>query len=131
MADYNTRIRSVAASQDYAIDEGLRAHMLRVYNYMLMGLVLTGAAALSVVSTPLVSAYDSIQAGSRTGPPPRGCVALFAPLAFVLFLGFRIQHMSLVAAQTTFWVYAAVMRISLAPILLVYTGASVVRVFFI
>ncbi len=60
-----------------------------------------------------------------------GWVALFAPLGLVLFLSFRINRMSVQAAQTTFWGYAALMGVSLAPILLLYTGASVAQVFFI
>ena len=60
-----------------------------------------------------------------------GLVALIAPLGLVLFLSFRIQHMSVGAAQATFWGYAALMGIAITPVLLVYTGASVARVFFI
>ena len=60
-----------------------------------------------------------------------GWVALLAPLGLVFFLGWRIQQMSLSAAQTTFWVYAALMGVGLAPVLLLYTGASVAQVFFI
>jgi len=60
-----------------------------------------------------------------------GWIALFAPLGLVFFLSFRIAHMSLATAQTTFWIYAALMGIGLAPVLLLYTGASVAQVFFV
>jgi len=60
-----------------------------------------------------------------------GWVALLAPLGFVMFLSFRINRMSLGAAQATFWGYAALMGVSLAPVLLLYTGASVAQTFFI
>jgi uncharacterized protein len=130
MADYNTRVRS-AATQDLAIDVGLRAYMLRVYNYMLLGLALTGGSAFIVATTPLGAAFYTIQNGFITGMSPLGWIALFAPLAMVFFLGFRIQHMSLGAAQATFWVYAALMGVSLTPILYLYTQASVAQVFFI
>ena len=130
MAEYNTRIRS-AATQDVAIDAGLRAYMLRVYNYMLLGLALTGGTAYLTATTPLGAAFYNIQNGYIVGMSPLGWIALFAPLAMVFFLGFRIAHMSLAAAQTTFWVYAGLMGISLTPILFMYTGASVAQVFFI
>jgi FtsH-binding integral membrane protein len=131
MAEYNTRVRS-AAAQDVAIDAGLRAYMLRVYNYMLLGLALTGGTAwLTALPTPFRDLFFQQVGGGGFTLAPLGWVALFAPLAMVFFLGFRIQHMSLGAAQATFWVYAGLMGISLTPILLLYTGASVAEVFFI
>jgi len=126
MADLNTRARSTGSVAVPAIDAGLRAYMLRVYNYMLMGLALTGAAAFAVVNTPLWSLFFGAD-----GMTALGWIALFAPLGMVMFLSFRIQHMSFATAQATFWIYAGVMGIALAPILLIYTGASVARVFFI
>jgi uncharacterized protein len=131
MADYNTRLRSAAASQDYAIDEGLRAYMLRVYNYMLLGLALTGGVAWFTANTPAFLQLFFQQAGRGYSLSPLGWVALFAPLGIVFFLRFRLQAMSLAAVQATFWVYAGLMGLSLTPILLVYTGSSVARVFFI
>jgi uncharacterized protein len=131
MAEYNTRIRSGAA-QDFAIDAGLRAYMLRVYNYMLMGLALTGGVALFTANTPaFLSLFFQLSPGGNLTMAPLGWVALFAPLGLVFFLGFRIQHMSLAAAQGTFWAYSALMGVSLTPILFIYTGASVAQVFFI
>jgi FtsH-binding integral membrane protein len=130
MADYNTRVRSTA-TQDVAIDEGLRVYMLRVYNYMLLGLALTGGTAWFTASTPAFLALFFRQTAFGYTLAPLGWVVMLAPLAMVFFLGFRIAHMSLAAAQTTFWVYAGLMGISLTPILLLYTGASVAQVFFI
>lgn len=130
MAEYNTRIRT-GAMQDVAIDAGLRAYMLRVYNYMLMGLALTGATAYLTATTPLGALFYDIQGGYIVGMNALGWVALFAPLAMVFLLGFRIQQMSLPAVQGTFWAYSALMGVSLTPILFMYTGASVAQVFFI
>ena len=62
---------------------------------------------------------------------PLKWVVMLAPLGFVLFLGARIQSMSASAAQITFWLFAAVMGISMASIFLVFTGESIARVFFI
>jgi FtsH-binding integral membrane protein len=131
MADYNNRVRT-AGTAIPAVDEGLRAYMLRVYNYMLMGLALTGLAAFATANTPLVNLFFSYneQAGAF-GPNLLGWVAIIAPVALVFFLSFRVHKMSFATAQMTFWVYAGLMGISIASILLNFTGASVARVFFI
>jgi FtsH-binding integral membrane protein len=131
MAEYDNRVRStVTGAGAVAIDEGLRAYMLRVYNYMLLGLALTGAMAWVTVNTPLGALfYQQTAVGYQM--LPLGWIALFAPLGLVFFLSFRIAHMSLATAQTVFWGYAGLMGISLAPILLMYTGASVAQVFFV
>ncbi len=104
------------------IDAGLRRYMLSVYNYMAFALGLTGLVAYSAVATGL---YQQIVG------TPLIWVIMFAPLAAVLFLGFRIDRMSFATAQAVFWGYAALMGLSLAGILLLYTGTSVARVFFI
>jgi FtsH-binding integral membrane protein len=105
-----------------AIDVGLREYMLRVYNYMASGLALTGIVAY-------VAAFSGFyQAIAGT---PLIWVVMLAPLGLVFFFSFRLEQMSLAAAQTTFWIYAGVMGLSLAGIFLVFTGASIARVFFI
>lgn len=117
------RTTAPAGTQALAIDQGLRAYMLRVYNYMGSGLALTGIVALLVASSEAV-----MRTLFGTGLM---WVVLLAPLGLVLFLSFRIQKMSLPAVQATFWVYAALMGASLAPIFVIYTGASIARTFFI
>ena len=133
MAEYENRARSVRTVATPAIDAGLRAYMLRVYNYMLAGLALTGAAVLAVLHTPIGALFFTFDPSGQfiTGTSVLGMIALFAPLAMVIFLSFRVQSMSFSSAQVTFWVFAAVMGIGIAPFFLVYTGASVARVFFI
>jgi FtsH-binding integral membrane protein len=132
MADFDNRVLRQSSTSIGAIDAGLRAHMLRVYNYMLIGLVLTGVTAWFTADTSFGQLfYQFNPALGRVGMTPLGWIALFAPLGFVLFLSFRINRMSVGAAQATFWAYAAVVGIGIAPILLVYTGASVAEVFFI
>jgi uncharacterized protein len=106
-----------------ATDEGLRSFMLGVYNYMGLGLAITGLVAFAVASTPAL--YVPIFT------TPLKWVVMLAPLGFVFFLSARIQAMSTSAAQITFWLFAAVMGISLASIFLVFTGESIARVFFI
>ncbi|GHC77623.1 Bax inhibitor-1/YccA family protein [Limoniibacter endophyticus] len=104
-------------------DEGLRKHMLRVYNYMGLGLALTGIVALVVASTPAL--YVPIFTS------PLKWVVMLAPLAFVMFFSFRIHAMSGAQAQAMFWAFCAVMGLSMASIFLVFTGASIARTFFI
>ena len=97
--------------------------MLSVYNYMGLGLAITGLVAFIVASTPAL--YVPIFT------TPLKWVVMLAPLGFVFFLGARIGHMSVGAAQLTFWAFSAVMGLSLASIFLVFTGESIARVFFI
>jgi FtsH-binding integral membrane protein len=104
------------------IDVGLRTHMLSVYNYMMLGLAITGLVAYFAASTGF---YASI---ART---PLIWVVMLAPLAFVLVLSYGIQRLNLGTAQLLFWAFSAVMGLSLSAIFLVYTGTSVARVFFI
>ncbi len=106
-----------------AFDEGLRQHMLRVYNYMGLGLVITGLVAYFVGTTPAL--YVPIFSS------PLQWVVMFAPLAFVLFFSFKINSISASAAQAMFWAFCAVMGLSMASIFLVFTGASIARTFFI
>jgi FtsH-binding integral membrane protein len=97
--------------------------MLSVYNYMGLGLAITGLVAFLVASTPALY-------GPIFGTPLKWVVML-APLGFVFFLGAKIRTMSVGAAQLTFWLFAATMGLSLASIFLVFTGESIARVFFI
>lgn len=117
------------------LDEGLRAYMLRVYNYMAGGVALTGLVAYLVAN----QAFVTNPAGRRTltafgqliYQSPLKWVIMLAPLAFVFFLSFRVYKMSVAAAQLSFWLFAAAMGLSLSAIFLVFTGQSIYRVFFI
>lgn len=111
-----------AAMPQVGIDVGLRDYMLRVYNYMGAGLAITGLVAYFAAATGF---YAAIAHTALMW------VVILAPLGLVMLLGFRIQSMSLGAAQATFWIYAGLVGLSLAGIFLVYTGASIARVFFI
>jgi len=104
-------------------DEGLRRHMLRIYNYMGLGLAVTGLVAYVVGTTPAL--YVPIFT------TPLKWVVMLAPLGFVLFFSFRVQTMSASAAQALFWAFCAVMGLSLASVFLVFTGVSIARTFFI
>jgi FtsH-binding integral membrane protein len=114
------------------IDVGLRQYMLRVYNYMASGLALTGIVALVVASTPALNAlFFQIGPRGMQSPTVLGWVAIVSPIGLVLAMSFGIARMRASTAQGLFWLYAGLMGISLSTIFLVYTGASITRVFFI
>jgi FtsH-binding integral membrane protein len=104
------------------IDVGLRDYMLRIYNYMASGLALTGIVAYVFAQSGL---YIAI---ART---PLIWLVMLAPLGLVMWLSYGINRMQASTAQALFWVYAALMGVSLASVFLVFTGESVARVFFI
>ena len=144
MADLrNYQMRAAAGTRvDTGIDEGLRAYMIKVYNLMALGLAITGVAALGTVwlattgdpaaavatlpNGKLLTAFGAALYGS-----PLRWIVMLAPLGLVFFLSARVHTMSLSAAQTTFWVFAALMGMSLSSIFLVYTTGSIVQTFFI
>ena len=127
------------------VDEGLRAYMLRIYNYMVLGLAITGFAALGIYmlsvtsdptlayqgARPLARGMYLTQLGYYLFASPLKWVVILAPLGLVFFLSFRIQNMRPATAQITFWIYAALVGVSLASIFLIYTHSSITRVFFI
>lgn len=123
-----------AAVDAAAIDAGLRAYMLRVYNWMASGLLLTAIVAYAIASIPEVSAlfYTTVRTPRGIGVAPTilGWIAMFAPLAFVLALSFGINRMSKGTAQALFWTFAAVMGASLSNVFIIYTKTSVASTFF-
>jgi FtsH-binding integral membrane protein len=130
------------AGATVAVDEGLRAYMLSIYNYMVLGLAITGAAALatymlSVTTDPTVAALklrDGLMLtalGKALFVSPLKWVVIFAPLGLVFLLSFAIERMRPATAQIVFWIYAALVGVSLASIFMVFTHTSIVRVFFI
>jgi len=119
--------RRFGADRAIAVDQGLRAHMLRVYNYMAGGVALTGVVAwLTYVYAESNPAFAQALFGS-----PLIFVLMLAPLALVFFLSFRIGHMEASTARMLFFVYAGLLGLSLSVIFMAYTPASITRVFFI
>jgi FtsH-binding integral membrane protein len=148
MSDYDRNIGAAPFGQtagragSVAVDEGLRAYMLRIYNYMVLGLAITGLAALgiymlSVTTDPTLAALklrDGLMLtalGKALFVSPLKWVVIFAPLAMVFVLSFGIERMRPAMAQIMFWIYAALVGVSLASIFMVFTHTSIVRVFFI
>lgn len=116
----NTGARADAAVQ---IDEGLRAYMLRVYNYMGSGLLLSGIVAFAVYSSPTV-----FQAIFGSG---LGMVAIWSPLILLLVMSFGFNKLSPMALTGLYWAFCALNGVSMSALLAIYTGDSVARVFFI
>jgi FtsH-binding integral membrane protein len=135
MADFDNRLVRGAATTADTMDAGLRAHMLRVYNYMLAGLALTGAVAWLTANTAFGQIFYNhvLTANGSTALAPNilGWVAFFAPLGLTLLLSFRLQKMSFGSVQASYWAITALMGVQLAMILLIYTGASVATTFFV
>lgn len=129
------------ASELSPVDAGLRAYMLRIYAYMAAGLAITGATAWAVhtlavapagagaVGTPFGFGLTAVGVALYT--PPVSWLVMFAPLGIVLWMSFGAARMRAETTQALFWVLSLCYGLSLSSIFLVYTGESIVRVFFI
>jgi len=127
MADYNS-IRAAAGARAQ-IDEGLRAHMNKVYGTMSVGLLVTSLVAWAVGSTPsLVGFFINTATGQMS---ILGWIVMFLPLIMVFAFGAAINRLSAAGAQLYFYVYAAVMGLSLAWIFLAFTGMSIAQTFLV
>ncbi len=148
---------TMSRAEAAAIDAGLRVHMLHVYNYMMFGLAMTGLAALGIYLLGVAGTLENasyVIRGRGVLPVTAGMVVqdrdilltavgyavfvsplkwaiIFAPLVLVFALSFGIERMRPATAQLLFWLYAALMGVSLGAIFLVFTHTSIVRVFFV
>ncbi len=131
----DSRTYAPSATADTAVlDAGLRAYMLRVYNWMSSGLLLTGIVAYAIANTSLIDLFYHQVAtprGIAIQPTILGYAAIFAPLVFTMVLSFGVNRLSRSATQALFWAFAAAMGASIANIFLIYSGASIARVFFV
>ena len=130
MAEYNTiRTSGVAGARTAQIDEGLRAHMSKVYGTMSIGMLLTFAVAWAVGTSPqLLSVFRD---PATLQPNILGWIIMFAPLGMVFLFGAAINKLSAAGAQTLFYVFAAVMGLSLAWIFVAFTGMSIAQIFLV
>ncbi|QQG35744.1 MAG: Bax inhibitor-1/YccA family protein [Micavibrio aeruginosavorus] len=113
-------------------DEGLRAYMLKIYNYMAAALTLTGLAAwFSAHSPAILSSLYVVQGQTITGMSGLGWIVMLAPLGLVFYLSFGLRTMSLAVVQISYWIYAGLLGLSLSVVFLAYTDESIARVFFI
>jgi FtsH-binding integral membrane protein len=122
-------------AQAAVLDQGLRAYMLRVYNWMSSGLLLTAIIAYAVANTGLRDAFYQQVTGPFgqvvMRPTALSTIAMIAPLGFVLVLSFGVNRLSRPAAQALYWAFCAVMGASLANLFLVYTQGSIASTFLV
>jgi uncharacterized protein len=135
MADLDRRYaQGTTIGRADVVDQGLRAYMLRVYNYMAIGVAITGVVAYLVYAMAVQQTAGGLALtsfGQFIFAGPFKWVVIFAPLALVFFISARINSMSVSGAQIAFWIFAALMGASISSIFLVYAGESIARVFFI
>ncbi len=135
VTEANRRAYSGAAAssaESAQIDAGLRSYMLRVYNYMGSGLLLSGIVAWLVANNEGVrDLFFQSAAGGGVGYTGLGMIAVFAPIGLILAMSFGANKMQTSTVQTLYWLFVALMGVGLSVALLAYTGESVARVFFI
>ena len=141
MAQFDT-IRTATGARAAEIDEGLRAHMNKVYGTMSVGMLITFAAAwaisgLAVTADPSAAVAQLsadkylTQLGYSIYASPLKWVIMFAPLAFIFGFGAAVNRLSAAGAQLVFYAFAFVMGLSISSIFLIYTGMSIIQVFLI
>jgi uncharacterized protein len=139
MSDFDRNIasaRGYGADRAVAVDAGLRAYMISVYNYMALGVALTGLAAwitfqMAVVTNDAGAITGLTSFGQTMFNTPVKWVVMLSPLALVFAISFGIQRLSVPTAQLLFWIFATLMGLSLSVIFMVFTHTSIARVFFI
>lgn len=129
MIDYT---KSFLKDKD-TLDEGLKTYMLKIYNFMAVGLFVTGFCAFLILNFPPLTRlmFNIGPSGEFIGTSFLGTLISFAPLGIAIYFFMGVGRLSVNTAQTLFWVYAAVMGMSLSYLGLVYTGQSLARTFFI
>jgi FtsH-binding integral membrane protein len=138
MSDYDRNYAATArgyGADQAAIDAGLRAHMIRVYNYMAIAVALTGVASWltfqMAVTTSATGAVALTPFGALIFSTAGMIGLLLGTFGLVMFISFRINHLNYTTALGLFMLYAGLLGVALAPIFLKYTGQSITRVFFI
>ncbi len=140
MAQHETMKSTIGGVRAAAIDEGLRAHMNKVYGTMSVGMLITAAAAWAISGLALTESPTAYQIGASTYltdlgymlySTPLKWVIMFLPLAMVFMFGAMINRLSAAGAQTFFYVFAAAMGVSISWIFAVFTGFSIIQIFLI
>jgi FtsH-binding integral membrane protein len=138
MSDFDRNVAARgfgAAGQATAIDAGLRAYMLRIYNYMAAGVALTGVVAYFTFQAAVVDSGAGQLALTSFGQAiyggPLMIVLFLGTLGIVFFLSFRINKLQATTALALFMAYAGLLGLMLSSVMLTYTGASIARTFFI
>ncbi len=129
--DDRSFVYGVPSAAEAAVDAGLRAYMLRVYNYMASGVALTGIVSWLVTQTDLKFAFFNVTAKGQLAPGMLAWGAMIVSIGLVFGLGAMLHRMQASTAQALFWAYAGINGIWMGAVFSAYTGESVVRVFFI
>jgi len=132
--DFRTYTGARTAQTEAVLDAGLRAYMLRVYNWMASGLALTGIVAYAIANTSVINAFYPVVMtahGLHRAPSALAWIAILSPLAFVMVLSYGVNKMKTSTVQALYWAFCVAMGASLTSIFLQYTGESIVRTFFI
>lgn len=130
MNDYRPRNTTTLGQDTVQVNEGLRSHMLRVYNYMSGGLLITAAVAFAFMNL-IADANGFTPLGETLFNTPLKWLIMLAPLGAVMFLSFRINNMSAATAQFTFWIFAALNGVSFSTIGLAFSGQTIASAFLI
>ncbi|ESQ84711.1 hypothetical protein AEAC466_06560 [Asticcacaulis sp. AC466] len=132
MSDMDTNYVALPSVEEQAKDMGLRNFLMGIYQKMALGLVLTGAMAWAVANTPAIThlLYD-FRGDIRAGYTPLGWIFAFAPLGLSFMSGMFMNRLNAAVSGAFYWVFVAVMGVSLSSIFLVYTGISIANIFFI
>ena len=131
MAEFGRRYVSDTQPRTVEYDKGLRSHMLKVYNYMASGVLLTGIVAMVFSQMAFTPEGGLTQLGETIYLSPLKWVVMFAPLAMILVMSFGLNKLSQFALQACFWVFATLMGVSISWIFLAFTGTSIAQIFFI
>lgn len=118
-----------ASIERLGMDAGLRAHMLRIYNYMGLGVAITGLVAWLIGNNPALYAHFFNEVTHQISI--LGYIAMFAPLVFMLFMGAVSQRSSASTLQGMFWLFCALMGVSMFSVFIIFTGASIANTFFV
>ena len=130
MADYQT-IRAGAGTRTAQVDEGLKAHMNKVYGTMSVGMIITAFAGWAISGLAVNDAGQLTQLGTALYASPLKWLIMFAPLIMVFAFGAAINRISAAGAQLFFYTFATLMGLSLSSIFLVYTGVSIAHTFLV
>ena len=129
MAEYQTARARTGVRTAAAIDEGLRAHMNKVYGTMSVGMLVTAGVSWAVGSSPML--LSIFRDPVTMSPNILGWIVMFAPLIFIFAFGAMINRVSAAGAQGLFYLFAALMGLSISWIFAVFTGFSIAQTFLV
>lgn len=132
--DFDNRFRVSSETNIFEkaeIDEALRSYMLSIYNYMTAGMLITAFVSYFLFATGTISYLYTINAQGIPSLSILGWLSVLAPFAAVMYFNYALATAPINSVKVAFFVYSAFIGISLSPLLLVYTGISIVRVFLI